>query len=444
MSLSARLDGLPLSRFHWWMVAVSGIGWALNSLNTNIISFVFPLVVAEWKLTPQEVGLVGTAQILGISIGAGAAGGLSDRYGRKNLFELTLAILCIATGLAGLTWDFWSLMLLRLIAGFGMGGMLPVVTTLVSEFSPSRHRGLLIVTLDSFWAWGSVIAALLAFALILVWGWRPTLFLGAVPVLYLIVLHRAGLESPRYLLGRGRRPDAESIVQQVEARCGVASPAAALDGGVVKDVAPRPRVTLAEMWSSRLRRTTACCWLMSFSMSFCYYGIFLWLPTLLVAAGNDVAKSLEFTLIINLAQLPSYAVAALLVEKTGRRWTLISSFFLYAVVVFMLGRSTNGSEIVFWGCLIAFFNSAVFAVVWTYIPESYPTRLRGTGAGWATSFGRLGAVIAPAAVGALLGNWSGNFGLTFGMFSVILLVGAASIALLGVETKGRSLEDIAT
>lgn len=444
VSLGARLDRLPLSPFHWQMIGVSGIGWSFNALNTGIISFVFPLVVAQWGLAPQQVGFVSSAQFVGMLIGAAASGGLSDRYGRKTMFQITLAVLSIATGLAGLTWDFWSLMSLRFVAGLGMGGMLPVATTLVTEFSPSRQRGILIVTLDSFWAWGSILASLVAYLLIPVWGWRAALFLGAIPVLYALVLRWAALESPRYLQARGRRREAESIVQQVEARCGVARPPVSADGGAIEDDShDKSRVSLGELWSARFRTRTITCWLMNFAMVFSYYGIFMWLPTLLVRAGNDVSKSFEFVLIINLAQLPGYILSAYLVEKAGRKWTLISFFFLYAISTFMLGIATGGSEVVFWGCLISFFNSGVFAVVWTYTPESYPTRFRATGSGWAASFGRVGGILAPAAVGVLIGNFAAGNSTIFTMFTVVLLLGGASMALLGQETKGRSLEEIA-
>lgn len=444
MALATRLDGLPLSRFHWYVMIISGIGWAINGLNTTIISFVFPLVVTEWGLTPQEVGMIGSGQFVGMMIGAATAGGLSDRYGRKTVFQATLALLCIATLLTSLAWDYWSLMAIRVIAALGTGGILPVAMTLVSEFSPSRRRGLLIVNLDAFWTWGTTLAALVAFLVMTASGWRSTLFwLGIIPLLHVVVLNRALLESPRYLLGRGRRREAEEVVREVEARCGVVSSRLAGNGvGTEGDVAAKPRVTLGELWSRQLRKTTICCWLMNFSMVFGYYGIFLWLPTLLVAAGHDMGRSFEFVLIMNVAQLPGYYVAAYLVDRVGRRPILMVSYLLYAACAYLLGVSAGPAEILLWGCLAGFFNSAVFSVVWAYTPESYPTRLRATASGWASGFGRLGGLVAPSAVGILLGSWSGSYTPIFVMVSGMLLVGAASITFLGQETKGRSLEDI--
>jgi MFS transporter, putative metabolite:H+ symporter len=130
-------------------------------------------------------------------------------------------------------------------------------------------------------------------------------------------------------------------------------------------------------------------------------------------------------------------------EKVGRKWTLVSYLFLTAVGAFFFRNAGGEAEILFWGCFISFFNLGAWGVVYTHTPELYPTRARGTGAGWAAAFGRLGGALAPLAVGQMLSSWGIGYESVFIMFAAVLLVGAVDVLLLDEEARGRTLEEIA-
>ena len=159
--------------------------------------------------------------IFGMILGAALSGSLSDRLGRRAVILYTLLIYSIGSLLCGLSTEYWMLVLFRFITGFGLGGELPAASTLISELSPLRSRGRNVVILESFWAWGWIVASMVAFLVIPEYGWRAAFFVGAVPALFAAALRYKVPESPRYLEINGRRDEAERIVSDLERAAGV-------------------------------------------------------------------------------------------------------------------------------------------------------------------------------------------------------------------------------
>ncbi|HET6312377.1 MAG TPA: MFS transporter, partial [Chloroflexia bacterium] len=196
-TISARGGLFGLSRFHLRLLWVSGIGWMFDAMDIGLLTFLLPTLIKDMGLTGQQPGLVVAFTFIGMFGGAALAGSLSDRYGRKAVFQWTLILYAIGTGLSAFAWDLPSLLVFRLIAGLGLGGELPVASTLVSEWSPPKVRGRMLVLLESFWAYGWTIAALIAFLLVPLFGgdtgtgWRVAFAIGALPALYVLYTRRA-------------------------------------------------------------------------------------------------------------------------------------------------------------------------------------------------------------------------------------------------------------
>ena len=397
-----------------------------DALDSGIVSFVLAVLVKEWALTPDQVGSIGSIGLVGMFAGAVLVGALADRYGRKTLFQATLAIFSVATGLCGLAQGYLSLLAMRFLVGFGLGGELPVASTLVSEFSPKAHRGKLVVVLESFWAFGWALAAVVAYLLIPRFGWRFAFFLGSLPVLYVLYLRRAVPESPRFLESAGRFDGAAAVVRGVEDECGQAHEP--LEPAQAQAPAGSAGERFLALWSPELSRRTAMLWLLWFAMVYSYYGIFIWLPSLLVASGYGLVKSFGYVLIITAAQIPGYFSAAYLVDRWGRKSTLIVYLLGCAVSAALFGQAASPAQVVVLGSLISFFNLGAWGVVYTYTPESYPTALRATGSGWAAGVGRIGGILAPMAVGRVMGTWSGRQDLVFAQFACVILLGLLAVA----------------
>ena len=433
----ARLDRVPLNRFHWTLLITSGLGWMFDAMDVLLIGFLVAPITKEFALAPAQVGLVASAGFVGMFLGAAISGRLADRYGRRLIFQATLVLFSIGAVLSALAPTFELLLAARVVAGLGLGGELPVVATLVSEFSPRAQRGRMIVLLESFWAYGTLAAGLVALLVLPQFGWRGAFVVAALPVLYVAYLRSALPESPRYLAERGRSAEADAIVRRVERAGG----GALLTLGAAVAPARSGRTSLAELWKPAYARRTAMLWILWFGITFTYYGIFLYVPSLLAARGLSEVRSNEFFFLSTIAQIPGYFSAAWLVERWGRKPTLVAYLLGTAASAFMFGNSGTGTDAFVYAALLSFFNLGAWGVVYTISPELYPTAVRATGAGVAAAVGRTGGIIGPFLMPVLVPAF-GQSGV-FAMFMILLVVTAASVWLLAEETKGRSLEEIA-
>jgi len=433
----ARLDRVPVNRFHTWLLITSGLGWMFDAMDVLLIGFLVTPITKEFTLAPAQVGLVASAGFVGMFLGAAISGRLADRYGRRPIFQATLVLFSIGAVLSAVAPTFELLLAARVIAGLGLGGELPVVATLVSEFSPRAQRGRMIVLLESFWAYGTLAAGLVALFVLPQFGWRGAFLVAALPALYVAYLRSALPESPRYLAERGRNAEADAIVRRVERAGG----GALLTLGAAVAPARSGRTSLTELWKPAYARRTAMLWILWFGITFTYYGIFLYVPSLLAARGLSEVRSNEFFFLSTIAQIPGYFSAAWLVERWGRKPTLVAYLLGTAAAAFLFGNSGTGSDAFLYAALLSFFNLGAWGVVYTISPELYPTAVRGTGAGVAAAVGRIGGIIGPFLTPVLVPAL-GQSGV-FAMFMILLVVTALNVWLLAEETRGRSLEDIA-
>jgi MFS family permease len=439
-----RLDALPFTTEHRRLLVGSGAGWALDALDVGLISFIIAQLSVQWHLSAGQASLIASVGFVGMAIGAALGGLLADRLGRRQVFALTLLGYGLFTGVSALAWSVGALIVFRFLVGLGLGAELPVASTLVSEFAPARIRGRIVVILESFWAVGWTLAALIGFLVVPRGdnGWRWALALGAVPALYAVVVRLRLPESVRFLESRGRHAEAEAVVQRFESAAGdrrlpVPVPDEIPDGdGAATEESGRSRVTA--LWSRSLRRRTAAIWAVWFLVNFSYYGAFIWLPTLLVASGFSLVRSFGYTLLITLAQLPGYAASALLVERWGRRRTL-ATFLLGSAAAAALFATAHGTATVLTaGMLLSFFNLGAWGALYAVTPELYPTPLRGTGSGWAAGIGRIASVVAPLCVPLL--REAGGTALLFVVFAAVFVLAALASAALP-ELRGKALAE---
>ncbi|NHN33746.1 MFS transporter [Paenibacillus agricola] len=380
-----------------------GLSWLFDAMDVGIISFIVAALAVEWKLGPEQIGMLTAINSIGMAVGAAVAGSLADRYGRRSILLWTLLIFSISSGLSALATSFVVLCVLRFTAGFGLGGELPVASTLVSESMPVNERGRAVVLLESFWAAGWIVAALIAYFIIPLYGWRMAFAIGAVPALYALYLRRTVQDSPRYTAQRSGR------------------------------LSFRDRVAAA--WSTKYRRSTITLWVLWFTVVFSYYGMFLWLPTVMMLKGFGLVKSFQYVLIMTIAQLPGYFTAAYFIEKFGRKFVLVSYLLLTAVSAIWFGNAETVGMLIASGICLSFFNLGAWGGMYAYTPELYPTSVRSTGVGLAAAFGRIGGVIGPFLVGMLVAREI-PIHIIFMIFFVAIVIGALTVLFFGKETKG--------
>lgn len=434
LSRNERLDRLPVTGKHKGLLLGSGIGWALDAMDVGLVSFVIAALAVHWDLDKSTTSWIASIGFIGMAVGASVGGLLADKIGRRQVFAVTLLLYGLATGASALAWSVGALMVFRFLVGLGLGSELPVASTLVSEFSPRKVRGRMVVLLEAFWAVGWILAAVIGTFVVSQGenGWRWGFALGAVPALYAIYVRLGLPESVRYLESVGRHQEAEAIVQSFEAEADPAridhSPAAA----------PAAAETAARggIWGPDMRRRTAAFWAVWFGVSLSYYGAFIWIPSLLVDQGFTLVRSFTFTLIITIAQLPGYAAAAWLIEVWGRRITLSAFLAGSAAAAVLYGFAAAPWQIIAAGCLLSFFNLGAWGALYAIGPELYPTSIRATGTGAGAAFGRIGSIIAPLIVPPVLAF--GGPAAVFGVFAAAFAL-ACVAALILPEQTGKAL-----
>ena len=381
----------------------AGLSWMFDAMEVGMISFIVTALAVEWHLGAQQVGLVMAINSIGMAVGAAMSGLLADRYGRRAILIWTLLIFSIASGLSALATSFVVLCVLRFIAGFGLGGELPVATTLVSESVPKKDRGRAVVLLESFWAFGWIAAALIAYFVIPAYGWRIAFVIGAFPAFYALYLRRAIQDSPTFNKEQSRKLTFKARV--------------------------------ASVWSIKHRKSTITLWILWFTVVFSYYGMFLWLPSIMLLKGFDLVTSFQYILIITLAQIPGYFTAAYFIEKFGRKFVLVVYLLLTALSAVWFGNAETEGILIASGICLSFFNLGAWGGMYAYTPELYPATVRATGVGLAASFGRVGGVIGPFLVGMLVAR---DVAITtvFIIFFIAILIGALTVLFFGKETKG--------
>lgn len=389
------------------LLGLAGTGWMFDAMDVGILSFVIAAIAIDWNLTPSEMGWIGSVNSIGMAVGAFGFGLLADRIGRKTVFMATLVLFSVASGLSALTMTLTAFLSLRFLVGAGLGGELPVASTLVSESVEAKERGRVVVLLESFWAAGWLLAALIAYFVIPSFGWRVALIITALPAFYAIYLRRNLPDSPKF------------------------------------EAAGEPRQSawakMGAIWSPQYARRTLMLWIVWFTVVFSYYGMFLWLPSVMVLKGFSMIQSFGYVLLMTLAQLPGYFSAAWLIERAGRKFVLATYLLGTAASALFFGNAETLTLLLVSGALLSFFNLGAWGALYAYSPEQYPTAIRATGSGTAAAVGRIGGIFGPLLVGWLLAADYG-FGLIFAIFCGAIVIGVLAVITLGTETKQLELE----
>lgn len=391
---------------HTRLIIGIGIAWLFDAMDVGMLSFVIAALHKEWQLSTVEMGWIGSVSSIGMAVGAILFGMMADRFGRKAILILTLLVFSIGSGISAFATSYGIFLVLRFIIGAGLGGELPVASTLVSESVPVEKRGRSVVLLESFWAAGWLLAAIISYFVMPIWGWRVAIFATGLAGLYAFYF-REGIHESR-AFKKVARP------------------------GLIK--------TLTTLWRPPYVRSTLMLWIVWFMVVFSYYGMFLWLPSVMVLKGFSLINSFGYVLIMTLAQLPGYFVAAWLIEKWGRK-TVLSLFLLgTAGSALGFGMAASLPMLLTAGMLLSFFNLGAWGALYAYSPEQYPTIVRSSGSGMAAGIGRIGGIVGPLLVGHLLGaNWSVTG--IFGIFTASILIAIIAIIFLGKETMGVKLAD---
>ncbi len=422
-----------VGRFQYRLFAIFGLVWMADAMQVLSIGFTAPSIAATFGIGVPQALQTGTWFFVGMLVGAFAFGRLADRIGRRPVLMMAVLLDACFGVASSFAPEFGWLLVLRFLTGVGVGGTLPVDYTMMAEFLPSDRRGRWLVLLESFWAVGTILLAVLALVAVR-WGmdaWRAIFFATSLPALVGVVLRLYVPESPMFLNRSGKGEQARAVLQRVARTNGRLEPIPEL----APESAAKPR--LAALFEGVLRRRSVCLFLAWMLISIAYYGVFVYLPVRLSAQGFGFMRGQEFLILLALVQLPGFALSAYGVERWGRKPTLVGFLLLSAAgcMCYSLGSSTPlvvGSTL-----LMSFALLGTWGALYAFTPEVYPTQLRASGMGTAGAVARFGGLFAPSIVAPVMAT---HFTLALAMLATFLALGALAIRFVDVESRNRALE----
>ncbi|WVZ59098.1 hypothetical protein U9M48_009296 [Paspalum notatum var. saurae] len=489
-SASYTVDDALLSsgfgRFQILILSYAGIGLIAEAMEMMLLSFVGPSVQLEWKLTSHQESMITSVVFVGMLIGAYSWGVVSDNYGRRQVQSFTYvmrgflftAIMTSGAGfLSSFAPNYLSLIFLRFLVGIGLGGG-PVLGSWFLEFVPAPTRGTWMVVFSAFWTIGTILEASLAWTVMPKFGWRWLLALSAVPSSFLLLFYAVTPESPRFLCMKGRTTEAVDVLEKMARVNNVQLPSGSLvsdknieldevsgfsesttlltgaeesaninedggsDFGGIKSV--------GKLLAPKLIRATLLLWIAFFGNAFSYYGIVLLTSEL--SNGNRICAKEEVesvhsnnaslyknVFISSFAEIPGSLLSAMIVDRIGRKLSMASMLFTSCVFLFPLvfSRTDLLTRISLFGARLCI--SASFTIVYIYAPEIYPTSVRTTGIGIASSVGRIGGILCPLVAVALVHSCEQTTAIL--LFELVIFLSGLAVSFFPFETKGCRLND---
>ncbi|MCA8306422.1 MFS transporter [Burkholderia seminalis] len=407
MSASIRntIDESPMSVFQTMAVTACVVLNMLDGFDVLAIAFAAPHLAAEWKLSGKEIGLLLSAGLAGMGIGSVLIAPLADRVGRRRIILLCLTVISTGMLACAATHSTLQLAVARAYTGLGIGGMLASLTVISGEYASNKWRSAAIGMQSTGYAIGATAGGVVAGYLLSTWGWRSVFAFGGILTLLAIPMVLAMLpESLDFLLAR-RPDDALRKINRILARM-KRSPIAALPPSSIDTASP------ASGWTAVLRaplaRRTIALWIAFFLVMGSFYFVVSWTPKLLVQAGLSTSQGVTGGVLLNLGGIAGASLFSLLSTRFGLRNLLAATLLLGGALMVVFGANTGSLGI---GMIVAVFLGAVInacvAGMYALSPTPYPAEIRTTGIGLAVGIGRLGAILSPMTVGALLDDgWS--------------------------------------
>lgn len=400
-------DGVKLNHHHLRIVLLCAIVAMLDGFDTQSIAYVAPRIGQEWHLAPAAFGNVFGAGLLGLAIGAFVFSLAADRFGRRIVLLLCVALFAVFSVATASAASLQNLMLLRLATGLGLGGAMPNIIALTNEYAPARIKATLVTVMFCGFPLGSTVGGLLTAPLIEHHGWHWVFWAGgALPFVLLPILAWGLSESARFLAARpGREAQAAATLARISPEISSAEFIASVRA---ENSAGRGGFPVAELFLHGRVKKTVLVWLAFFMNLLVMYFLVNWLPSLLKQLGLPLSISIMSTALLNLGGVVGGVVLGQMIDRANPYLVLGVAYAAAAALIGVIAMA---------GANVALLLSAAagcgFGVVGAQIglnavtANAYPTAVRSTGIGWALGVGRIGSILGPTIGGLLLGlGWA--------------------------------------
>jgi len=398
INLQERIDASTFNGSHGIILFWCTLILVLDGYDLAVVGAALPSIMKEMGITATTAGFMASAALFGVMIGAMFFGTLADRVGRPRMLVICIALFSIFTAATGLARDPVTFCVIRFIAGLGIGGVLPICAAQMGEFAPTAIRARLVAFVFAGYPVGGVLVALVAKQLIVEHGWPSVFYVAGAPLLLIPFILKTMPDSVPFLIRKGRDAQLRAIAAKVMPGVAI-SPQTQFE---VSQIDRQSKAPIAALFQNQRGFSTVMIWLAFFFGLFMVYALSSWLTKLLAIAGYSLGSALNFVLVFNAGAIFGALGGAWLGDKFNIKHVLV---FLYAVgavslacmglvkstevlfaMVFLVGASTLGTQ------LVAYAYAAAF----------YPTAIRSTGVGFASGVGRAGGILAPIIIGAIV------------------------------------------
>ncbi|MFP3125636.1 MFS transporter [Ectobacillus funiculus] len=430
------MEEMPLSGFHFKMFSYAGGSAFLDGYIIGIIAVALSVIQSQFHMSLTVMGMLGMATLAGMFFGGIIGGYLTDLIGRKKMFLIDMIVMLVASVLQFFVNDPIQLIILRFIIGIAVGADYPIAGALMAEFSPKKNRGALLGAINGLWYVGYATSYLVGYFMLSIGdtSWRWMLLSTALPVLILLLARLNMPESPRWLANKGREKEANAIVQKI------------FGDNVVMSTEPTTKVktTFLDIFRNGNGKWTifvSVFWALQVIPTF---GIGTYIPEILAQFGYaDGRKEYLGAAIINMIYLVGLIPFIYLVEKWGRRPTLILPFLVSSIALFILG-ATSGMNVSFTFILVLFiiygtFNNGMGMHEWIYPNELFPTHIRGTAVGFTTGVSRIASSIGTFFFPFIMTNY--GVATTLYICGALFFIGFLVSVFMAPETKNMSLAE---
>jgi putative MFS transporter len=440
VNAGARLDRLPISRFHHRVFWLVGAGMFFDGYDLYVAGPVLAATISTaFSSLAQNLQFI-SVTFVGMTIGAFITGFLGDRFGRRFTYQVNLLIFGLASLAAAFAQNMEQLIACRFVQGLGLGAEIVVGYSTLTEFVPPRSRGRWLAFMAFLTVAGFPVTSLLAYLIVPTWGWRPLFVIAGAGSLIVWYLRKSLPESPRWLEAKHRTEEAEALLQTIEQE--------AAGAGTLPPPAPAPSVrpvgVLALLAPPLLQRLLLGSWVL-ITINTLIFGFVIFLPQFFLRQGLTITRSLGYTLVLASASLLGCALAAVTADWIGRRWSIIGASIVTIVMGWIYAGFSAASDpaavlsVGFVLIVAIYVQTAILFGVYT--PELFPTEVRLRANGICNMFGRLATVFSPFAVGYLMQTY--KLPGVVSLMIALLIVQIAMVWLWGVEPRQRALEDFA-
>lgn len=397
VNINELIDKASFTSFHWKVLIWCLLIIIFDGYDLVIYGVALPLLMQQWSLTAVEAGLLASAALFGMMFGAMIFGTLSDKLGRKKTILICVTLFSGFTFIGAFAKGPTEFAILRFIAGLGIGGVMPNVVALMTEYAPKKIRSTLVAIMFSGYAIGGMTSALLGAWLVKDMGWQIMFLLAGIPLLLLPLIWKFLPESLAFLVKSNQSEQAKSIVSKIAPQTQVNA-----NTELVLNESTTTEAPVHALFQQGRTFSTFMFWIAFFMCLLMVYALGSWLPKLMLQAGYSLGASMLFLFALNIGGMVGAIGGGALADRFHLKPVITIMFIVGSAALILLG--INSPQFILYS-LIAIAGAATIGsqiLLYTFVAQFYPTALRSTGMGWASGIGRIGAIIGPVLTGALL------------------------------------------